>query len=155
MDNINDLYELCDFLDRDLKTMNEKIRNMGGKMNNETLGYVDRLTHAIKSLKTVIAMEEEHNGYSQRGMSYARGDRTGRVHWNDGSVSYGDNSYERGRGSNANRDSRGRYSSAGYEGYSRDDAKADMMHELHELMNDADPAMRGKFQTFISKLERM
>lgn len=155
MDNINDLYELCEFLDRDLKAMNEKIRNMGGKMNNETLGYVDRLTHAIKSLKTVIAMEEEHNGYSQRGMSYARGDNTGRVHWNDGSVSYGDNSYERGRGSNANRDSRGRYSSAGYDGYSRDDAKADMMHELHELMQDADPSMRGEFQTFINKLERM
>ena len=157
MDNINDLYELCEFLDRDLKAMNEKIRNMGGKMNNETLGYVDRLTHAIKSLKTVIAMEEERNGYSERGMSYARGayargDRTGRVHWNDGSVSYGDNSYERGRGSDAKRDSMGRYSS---NGYSRDDAKADMMHELHELMRDADPSMRGEFQQFISKLERM
>lgn len=155
MDNINDLYELCEFLDRDLKSMNEKIRNAGGKLNNETLGYIDRLTHAIKSVKTTIAMEEERNGYSQRGISYARGDNTGRVHWNDGSVSYGDNSYERGRGSNANRDSRGRYSSAGYEGYSRDDAKADMMHELHELMRDADPSMRGEFQQFINKLERM
>lgn len=155
MDNINDLYELCEFLDRDLKSMNEKIRNAGGKLNNETLGYIDRLTHAIKSVKTTIAMEEERDGYSQRGMSYARGDNTGRVHWNDGSVSYGDNSYERGRGSNANRDSKGRYSSAGYEGYSRDDAKSDMMHELHELMRDADPSMRGEFQQFISKLERM
>lgn len=144
--DINELYELCEFLDRDLKAMNEKIRNMGGKMNNEVLGYVDRLTHAIKSLKTVIAMEEERNGYSERGMSYARGDRTGRVHWNDGTVSYGDMSMNDGS-YGRKRDSMGRYS--------RDDAKSDMMHELHELMRDADPSMRGEFQQFISKLERM
>lgn len=147
MDNINDLYELCEFLDRDLKTMNEKIRNMGGKLNNETLGYIDRLTHAIKSTKTVISMEEERNGYSQRGgMSYARGDNTGRVHWNDGTVSYGDISMNDGS-YGRNRDPMG--------GYSRDDAKSDMMHKLHELMRDADPSMRGEFQTFINKLERM
>ena len=158
MDYLNDLYDLCEFLNRDLKAMNEKIRNAGGKLNSEMLGYVDKLTHAIKSVKTSIAMIEEKDGYSNRGASYAHGDRTGRVHWNDGSVSYGDmdgNSYARGRGSNAKRDSMGRYSSDNYGGYSRTDAKQDMIEKLDELMNNADPNMRGEFQTFINKLERM
>lgn len=158
MDYLNDLYDLCEFLNRDLKAMNEKIRAAGGKLNSEMLSYVDKLTHAIKSVKTSIAMIEEKDGYSNGGSSYAHGDRTGRVHWNDGSVSYDGadgNSYARGRGSRAKRDAMGRYSSDNYGGYSRADAKDDMMSELRELMQDADPSMRGEFQAFISKLERM
>lgn len=154
MEYLNDLYDLCEFLNRDLKEMNEKIRNAGGKLTNDMIAYVDKLTHSIKSVKTVIAMIEEKDGYSN-----AYGDRTGRVHWNDGSVSYdGDmrgNSYARGRGSRAKRDAMGRYSSDSYGGYSRKDAKEDMMTELHELMNEADPSMRGEFQNFINKIERM
>ena len=151
MADINELHELCEILDRDIKEMNRKVREAGGKLNRDTLDYVDKLTHALKSVKTVIAMEEE-SGYS-----HAYGDKTGRVHWADGTVSYGDDdghSY-RGRGSRAKRDAMGRYSSDSYGGYSRDDARHEMMHELHELMEESDPSMRGEFQTFINKLERM
>ena len=153
MEYLNDLYDLCEFLNRDIRAMNEKIRAAGGKLNNDILAYTDRLTHSLKSVKTVISMIEEKDG---RGASNAYGDKTGRVHWNDGTVSYGDmdgNSYARGR--NARRDAMGRYSSDSYGGYSRKDAKEDMMHELHELMQDADPSMRGEFQNFIDKLKRM
>lgn len=148
MEHLDNLYELCDILNKDIEKMNEKIKKMGGELNDNTLAYVDKLTHALKSVKTSIAMiEEEQGGYSNRGMSYARGDRTGRVHYNDGRVSYGDSygGYDDSYG--RKRDSMGRYSRA--------DAKEDMIKQLHGLMNDAEPSMRGEFQTFITKLERM
>lgn len=159
MEYLENLYELCEFLNKDIKRMNDKIRKQGGELTSETLTYVDKLTHALKSVKTSIAMiEEEESGYSSRG-SYARGDRTGRVHWNDGSVSYGDgmggmgDSYARGRGRTAKRDSMGRYSSE--RGYSRDDAHDDVIEQLRDLMQDANASDKQKYQRFINELEQM
>lgn len=166
MEYLDNLYELCDTLKRDVEKMNERIKKAGGELNDTSLSYIDKLSHALKSVTTTIKMLEEERGgdYSHMGNSYARGDRMGRVHWNDGSVSYGGDmsydgdmhgdSYARGRGSNAKRDAMGRYSSDNYGGYSRADAKS-MAHELKELMQDADPQMRPEFQTLINKLERM
>lgn len=154
MEYLENLHELCETLNKDIEKMNERIRKTGGEITADTLSYIDKLTHALKSVKTVIAMIEEDDGYSHDS-SYAHGDRTGRVHWNDGRVSYDGDSYARGRGSRAKRDAMGRYSSDSYGGYTRDNAKDDMMHELHELMEEADPHMRGEFQTFIDKLKRM
>ena len=167
MEHLDTLYEMCDMVNRAIKDANDKIRSAGGKLSAGDVDYIDKLTHTLKSIKTVIAMqEEESGGYS--GNSYARGDRTGRVHWNDGRVSYGDsyggsydgmsyndgNSYARGRGSNAKRDSMGRYSSE--RGYSRDDAKKDMISDLREIMQDApDEQTRQEFQRFMNKLETM
>lgn len=170
MEHLDTLYELCDVVTRSIKDANEKIRNAGSKLTAGDLDYIDKLTHTLKSLKTTISMilEEDNGGYSNRGSSYARGDRTGRVHWNDGRVSYGDsyggsydgmpmndgNSYARGRGSNAKRDSVGRYSSE--RGYSRDNAKKDMISDLREIMQDApDEQTRQEFQRFMNKLETM
>ena len=149
-----ELYELCEKLGEELKRANNEVR-MKDKLSGAELDWLDKLTHAMKSIKTVIAMEEE-NGYSERG-SYAYGDRTGRVHWNDGNVSYGGDmsygeSYARGR--NAKRDRMGRYSSE--RGYSRDDAKEDMMSELRGLMQDApDERTKQEFRAFMTKLEQM
>lgn len=79
------------------------------------LDVVDKLTHSIKSIATIMAMED--SGYSnddmQSGNSYAR-----------------------------KRDSRGRYSRDYYSrdgrsmGYSRDD-KARMIEQLEDMMQDA------------------
>ena len=109
------MYEdLKEMLCRELEEITRK-----GEMTTGTLDVVDKLTHAIKSIDTIVAMGK--SGYSRgndamsgRGRSYD---------------SYGDGmSGARGRGRYANRDSMGRY--AGYENYSYDDAKADMMSEL-------------------------
>ena len=65
-----------------------------------------------------------------------------------------DYSMARGRGSNARRDSRGRYASEyrdrdGYSGH-------DMIAELRELMEDApDEQTRSEFEKFIRKMEHM
>lgn len=157
MENLDELYELCEYLDHDLKEMNEKIRSTNGKLNNDTLAYLDKLTHAMKSVKTVIAMEEaKMNGYSGRGMSYNHMPYDGSSYGN----SYDGHSYARGRGSDAKRDAMGRYSRDGYsnrrDGYSRDDAKEDMMHRLNDLMNrTTEPQFKSELKRFADELEQM
>ena len=153
MEYLDNLYELCEFLNADIKKVNEQIRADGGKLNREMLNYLEKLTHSLKSVKTIISMIEEENNYSERGTSYARGDRTGRVHWNDGTMSYGDNSYARGRNGNVRRDNmRGdmRYSNGGY---SMDNDE--IINELNDIMQDADDKIKPEIQRFIKKLEQM
>lgn len=67
----------------------------------------------------------------------------------------GGRSNQRGGGrSNQRRDSRGRFSRENRGGYSRDDAMADMIDELRDLMQDApDERTRRRFQQFISEIE--
>lgn len=153
---MHDLYsileELCETLTKEAEMLNDKIRSVQGKVSAADMEYIDRLTHSVKSVKTTMAMlDAEENGYSNAryyndgGMdgSYAR-----RRYSRDGG-SYGD-SYARGRGRNARRDSMGRYSS---DGYSR--AKEDMVKELEDLMEDApDEGTRVKFQSFIEEIRK-
>jgi hypothetical protein len=141
MDYLNDLHEMCEVLSRELGEANEKVRKNGGKLSGSDLEYIDRLTHAIKSIKTTIAMTEAEDGGS-----YADGMQGGSYgmypHWNYGG------SYARGR--NAKRDSMGRYSR---NGYSRD---SEMVSELREMMETApDERTRQEFQRFITKIESM
>lgn len=143
-----DLTEICEVLADELKKTNDKLEKSGGQISAGDLDYIDKLTHALKSVKTTKAMmESEEDGYSNN-MSY-EGDRSYRNSYNRGS-SYRGNSYARGRGTNAMRDSRGRYSSRGY---SMDDG---MIMELKELMEDApDEKTRMEFHKFIKKMESM
>lgn len=87
-----------------------------GELSAGSLDVIDKLTHSIKSIDTIVAMEDA--GYSQEGYNNR----------------YMGNSYERGnsyaRGRNARRDSRGRYSR---DDYSMDDIK----DKLQEMMEDA------------------
>lgn len=136
-----DLEEMCEVLADELNKTNEKLEKSGGQISAGDVEYIDKLTHAIKSIKTTKAMMESEYS-NDDGMSY-------RNSYN----SYRGNSYARmgrGRGSNARRDSRGRYSSRGY---SMDEG---MVAELHELMEDApDEKTRMEFQKFIRKIEQM
>ena len=74
------------------------------------------------------------------GTSYGRGYNT----------SYRGSSYARGRGSNARRDSMGRYSNDGYSM-----ANDDMISELQGMMETAPEGARSKIRSLISDLERM
>lgn len=150
MDYMKDLHEMCETLSRELGEANKKVMQGGGKLSGSDLDYVDKLTHAIKSIKTTIAMAEaEEDGYSGRaypvyGRSYADGDMRS---YNDG------RSYAGRR--NVRRDSMGRYSGRySRNGYSMDGDE--MVSELRELMQDApDDRTRQEFQRFIQKIESM
>lgn len=138
MDYYNDLHQLCETLSEELADANDKIRSAGGKMSAGDLETIDKLTHALKSVKTTMAMMESEGSYDN-GMGNGA---SGRMYWR-GSYD-GRGSYARGR------DRMGRYSSRGY---SRD---GDMIAELRELMNDAkDDRTRQEFQKFIDKMEQM
>ena len=132
--------ELKDMLCRELDKISEE-----GELTAGSLDVVEKLTHSLKSLSTIMAMEEYGDEYSYRsdgGMSNARnGGRSNRGY-----------SYARGRRGNVRRDSMGRYSRDG--GYSY--AREDMVEDLRELMMDApDEQTRQEFQRFISKVEKM
>ena len=142
---LDDLYDLCETVSKELSTANEKIRAAGGKLSAGDLDYLDKITHTMKSAKTIIAMEEaeERNGES------------GYYPYMGGYRSYDDGMPEsrRVRSGARRRDAMGRYSREN-RGYSRDDAKSDMVDDLRELMHDApDERTRMMFKEFIREIE--
>lgn len=144
----DDLEELCEKITEEISEANKKLEKTGGKMTAGDLEYIDKLTHALKSIKTTLAMAEYDDEYSNE---YS-GARNGK-----------------GRGSNARRDSMGRYSremrggnSYAYEGvnysgrgYSREDARSEMMEQLRDIeMNARDDRTRRMVQEWIRQAER-
>ena len=141
------LNELRDMLMEELEKCSSK-----GELSAGSLEVIDKLAHAIKSIDTIMAMEDA--GYSNdEGYSMARG-----------------------RGRYAKRDSMGRYSSRGayngsyddnmaYEdrgrrsygygrGYSRDEAKEHLAKELRELaMDTTDEGSKQMIHKWIKQVE--
>ena len=137
-----ELKKICDTLNKELERANEKISRAGGSITGDDLSYIDRLTHAIKSVKTTIAMmEAEDEGESGYYMPmYGRG--------------YGDRSYGMRDGNSyaRRRDSMGRFTSR-RGGMSYDDG---MVEELRDLMDRApDEATKREFHKLITRLEQM
>ena len=131
MQKMEELREmLCEELDKITKK---------GELSTGSLDVIDKLTHSIKSIDTIMAMEDA--GYSnESGYSYARG-----------------------RGGNARRDSMGRYSrddrmygnNSYNRNYSRRDAKEELATELRELKMDAkDPETSKMIDHWIKQLEQ-
>lgn len=140
----------------------EKVEQMAatGKLSFSDIEYADKLAHLKKNLLKTDEMMEEYSGegrgydsfrgemYSRRGNSY------------DGRGGRGSSFDNRGRGSNAQRDSKGRYSSAdNYSRYLRDDYSMDageIVEDLRELMNQApDDRMRQEIKKIMNKAEEM
>lgn len=129
----------------------ERKAEKGGKLSMQEIQYLDTLAHTKKNILTADAMEEaeEYSGdYSGARMGRGRGsnarrDSMGRYSSEYGR-SYGDRSY---RG--------GSYEGRSYRGYSRDDAKGDLMEGLRELEADArDEESRHMVKKWIKQLEQ-
>lgn len=155
----DELEKVCEAVVKTLAKANRKIEETGGELTAGDVDYVDKLTHALKSIKTTLAMEEYADDYSNDSMggsyrgngSYNRG--SGERMYRDGE-SYEGGSYARGRGRNAKRDSMGRYSSE--RGYSYDDAKSEMIERLHEVMESApDETAKREVKKLVEKMEQM
>lgn len=127
------IYDLKEMLCKQLEDYGKK-----GELSAAVLERVDMLAHAVKNLDRVIESMEESE-YSERngGRSYR-----------DGVVYDGGRSMARGRGSNARRDSMGRYASDGYS------STGDMADQLRDMMDEApDERTRQELQRLASKLE--
>lgn len=136
MDYLKDLHETCETLSRELGEANKKIERSGGKLTAGDLDYIDKLTHAIKSVKTTIAMMEADGGESGYYMP-------SRMHGN----SYGYDSYR--NGDSYRRDSMGRYAS-------RRSYDSGLAYELQEIMDKApDESVKRDIKRAIDKIERM
>ena len=139
------LDEVCrteDLLSKGLHEINEK-----GDITEKSLDQMGKLLDAAKDMFTIQMRAESEDGYSERG-NYGRYSND----WDrmDGA------SYAR------RRDSRGRYSRAGYSreggysraGYSREGANDEMIEMLEEKMRNAvDATEREKYRKMILELE--
>lgn len=101
-------------------------------VNERDLEFVDKLSHAIKCIDTVCAMEG-YDGYS--GRTY-RDNYSGRMYRDN--YSYGNMGSRRG------------YSNLGR--YSRDEAKDRLIGEMEGMMNDVSPEAQHAIQRAISAL---
>lgn len=144
---MHELYELKEMLMRELEEYARK-----GEMSAGSLEVVDKLTHTIKNLCKIIEAYEEEEEYSEQGGGgnssyYRRGGNSSYYRRRGG----GGSSYERGRGSNARRDSRGRYASNNYY-----NSAEEVTQKLEELMEEApDEKTKTEIQKFMMKLEQM
>lgn len=143
------LYEyVCDEL-KDLEKKAEK-----GNLSMQEIQYADTLAHLKKNLmKADEMMEDEFGEYSMAYYpmtSYAEegGNKGGYMSRRGG------NSYARGRGRNAKRDSMGRYSRN--EGYSyADDEMHEIIADMRGMMADLPTEKQRKVREFIDNMERM
>lgn len=150
------LHKLCEALMEELEDYSKKIEKSDG-MSAGDLEAVDKLTHALKSVKTTIAMMEadEEGGNSFRG-----GNSNRFMPW------YGGLSYEGGSGGRGGSSNRGDMSSArrgsrgnnptGRNQYSRDGysyAEEEFERAIQEALNAApDERVREKLQRIMDEI---
>jgi hypothetical protein len=106
------------------------------------------LTDIVKNIDK-IEMLEEGGGYSREGGGSYRGysrDGGGSYRGSYDSGSYG-GSYDGGYSERRGRDSRGRYTS-------RDDGKEHMMHQIREMMHNADGREREALERCMNELQK-
>ena len=145
-------YELKDMLKNELDQIVKK-----GELSAGSLETIDKLLNSIKNACKITMYEE----YKEDGYSYA-----------DSDMDMSNYSYARGRGSNAKRDSMGRYSSEGgysnarggrdgrggysRRGYSYDDGdKQEKVEMLREMMQEAgSEEERRTLQKLIRRMEQ-
>jgi len=90
MKNIEELHKLCDKVMDSITDSNRKLEKESERLSAEDAKYLESLTRILKSVTTVIAMEDYSDGYSRDGWGdpnhmtpYANG-YSGRRYYRDG-----------------------------------------------------------------------
>lgn len=151
------MYDLKDMLCKELDELAKK-----RDITPSSLEMIHKLTDTIKNIDKILMLEDEEDGYSERGR---RRDSMGRYSRDGGYSQGGDwearghfgggHAYDEGGSSYANRGKhyvRGHYSRDG--GYSRDDGKDHMLHELGEMMEGADPEQRRILERAMQEIRK-
>jgi hypothetical protein len=145
---IQDLHEMCETIGMAIHEANNKIKKAGGELSAGDICYIDQLTHALKSIKATIAMEEgdyaNDGGASSRGSYEGASSRRG---------SYADGASSRGRSMMTGSREGGHYSGRGY---SRTGNMEGMLEELRNMADEVpDERTRRELHAFAEKLEQM
>lgn len=139
------MHELKEMLCEELEHIVDK-----GELTAGSLDTVDKLTHSIKSIATIMAMEDSDYSYENGSMG-----------GNMGGNSYRGGSY-RGGSYAQRRDSRGRYSRRGGSyarngrrgGYSRDEEVDKMVEKLEKMVEKTeDPNVKQAIEQAIETIE--
>ena len=144
---VRTLYEICDALKKELKEYAEKTRS---GMSAGDLDTIDKLTHALKSVKTTIAMieaEGEDEGYSSswyRPMYYYDGgmgvsERMSRSPESERGYS------RRGRG----RDSMGRFTRG--RSYAYDDGSEHVIEQMRGMLDELPDDKRREIEQVLNR----
>lgn len=144
------LHKLCEALMEEMEEYSKKIEKSDG-MSAGDLEAVDKLSHALKSVKTTIAMMEADD---EGGSSFRGGNSNRYMPW------YGGVSYEGGRSNRGGMSSarRGRANNpTGRNQYSREGgysyAEEEFEHALEEALNAApDERIREKLQRIMNEV---
>lgn len=123
------MYDLREMLCEELENLTAQRTNLTG----EKLKAIDMLTHSIKSIDTIIAMEDAEYSNARRGGSndsYGRGSYA-----RDSYARRGNDSYAR-RGGNSR-------------GYSRDE---DLRQQLEEMMQESSNKDREVIKRFMEQM---
>lgn len=153
-EKIEMLHKICKALTEELEDYSKKIEKSDG-MSAGDLEAVDKLSHALKSVKTTIAMMEADSGeggYSGRytpywgGMSYQGGGNRG---GNSG------NSNARGGRGGRNNNPMGRNQYSRNDGYSYADGMDELLEEMRGMMGNMPMEKRREVERFIEKMENM
>lgn len=155
------LEELKEMLMRELENLTKK-----GELSAGSLDAVDKLTHSIKSICYIIEAMEGEEGYSGargRGRNarrdsmgrYADGSyREGGSSYREGGSSYRDGGSYREGGNSSYRDGGSYREGRSGRGYSRDDAKEEIVEQLREMEMDAkDEQTKRMVQKWIKQAE--
>lgn len=102
------------------------------QLSSSTLDTLDEVVDIVKDIDTIMAMEQEYGYSGNDGYSQGYYGRMPIYMYDDADMAREGRSYARGRGSNAARDSRGRYMSDGYSG----DTKEELQHLMSTAKND-------------------
>lgn len=143
------------YIDEAKQTLEKEIDKISktGDISVNTLEKLHKLTDTYKNLcKIAMLSEDSEGGYSEDADFMGEGRMYG-------------TSYARGRRGNVKRDRMGRYSADMHDedyserrmgrGYSRDDVKDHMMHQLGEMMEDAEsPKEREALKECMRAIER-
>lgn len=142
------MHELLNYIDETMQEYEDKVAR-GGDLSSKDVECIKDLAKTKMAILTNEAMESENYGYSREGdMNNGYSGRS-RMYSNDYMGRYSRDN--RGRGSNAKRDSMGRYSSRGY---SYAEAKEDMVAELKELAKKApDEKTKQEIEHFANEME--
>lgn len=159
-DLYDDLENMCHILSEELAKTNEEINRMGG-VSKSGLDYVDKLTHALKSVittKAMIGADDRRsfagdggngggNGGGQSSMSFRRGGR---------SYDGGNSSRRTGTHGGSSSYNRSSYWGPYYDRFSSYKGGEEMIEELRELEREApNKEIREEFRSFIDRLENM
>jgi len=138
------LYCLRDMLHTELENV------VNSSQGNIPLDIVDKITHSLKSVETIIAMKE---GNEYKNNNYANNNYNSYSNGSYGNQSYG--GYMPASYANAGRNYNNRYNNYRM-GRSYGNGKEEMMNELHEMMNEAKSEQEKQaFQQFINQMQNM